>query len=222
MELSQELRELRDDLFGIGLDDSASREIKISFLNKDMKSIISFGFESPTYEEDVVKGIEEISKKILVENGALADDKTIEKLKVFGVHFSEDLDTNKFNQISRFSESLVNYGSNEPGKEHLKYTFKTLSQIAEWSLAGQGLESIEVSVLQKKEWETIYSYEFKKIYGSAGISGISGISGTVGLTGMSGISGIGITGSVDATSKIITYPVEQEDSSILSSYLFTQ
>lgn len=106
MELSQELRDLRDDLFGIGLDDSASREIKISFLNKEMKCIIS-SFESPTFEEDVVKGIEEICKKILVENGSLTNDKTIEKLKGFGVHFSEDLDTNNFNQVKDFLNPLL-------------------------------------------------------------------------------------------------------------------
>lgn len=201
MELSQELRELRDDLFGIGLDDSASREICVSIKDKDNNEKISFRFESPTYESDVVKAIRDICEKIVNEaEDAVApfiDWATPERLRGFGIHIGEYLNNSYIiSSIHSFFKAVVNSSS--------EYTFKNLSSTAEWSLKDMGsngkLTSIEVSVLQKNEWETIYSYEFKLIFGSFGISGSSGVAGVSGF--------VGATGTFSET---ITYTSEVEE-----------
>jgi hypothetical protein len=188
MELTEELRGLRDDLFGLGLDDSASREVKVSVKDKDNNEKISFVFESPTYERDVVRSIIDICEKIVDEDededavAPFINWATSERLKVFGIHIEEDLNnSSNRNSILSFFKAMVNNGG--------EHTFKKLSATAEWSLGFNGsreLSSIEVSVLQKNEWETIYSYEFKLIFGSSGISGVSGLVGVSGKTGVSG------------------------------------
>ena len=187
MELSEELRELRDDLFGIGLDDSASREIKLTVTNKDSEGVIIFEFQSPTYEEKVVEKIIEILLQIKETNFHMFPSPTIERsgvdlLKKFGVRVNGGLDG-----VTKSIFTLSNAISSKfSGLGQDKYSFKNLSVTLETFLPVWNLEGFIVEVLQKGEWEKICSYEFKVISGPTGSSGYIGLTGVTGSAGIAG------------------------------------
>jgi hypothetical protein len=198
MELSEELRELRDDLFGIGLDDSASREIKLTVISTNSEGVVVFEFKSPTYEENVVEKLVGILLQIKETNFHMLPSPTIERsgvdlLKKFGVHVNGDWD-GVTKSIFTLSSAI---SSKFSGLGHDEYSFKNLSVTLEAFLPVWNLRGFIVEILQKGEWEKIYSYEFKTIFGSTGLSGTTGVTGSAGISGV--ISSGGIAGGTVPT-----------------------
>jgi hypothetical protein len=183
MEITEDLRELRDDLFGIGLEDSASREVRIFFKSrKNGESEITFEFLSPTAESSIVKSFLEILLKVKESGFHQLPKETQERsgpdfLKKCGVYV----------ESGRFAPHIFSLANPISIDQNDVFDFKSLIETIETSLPFWEIEGFDVGVIQKNELQILHTFKLKQV--NLGSSGVAGISGSVGVSGTSGMIG---------------------------------
>jgi len=205
MDITEDLRELRDDLFGIGLEDSASREVRIFFKSrKTNETEITFEFLSPTAESSIVKSFLEILLKVKESDFKQLPIETQEwsgpdLLKKCGVYV----------ESGRFAPHIFSLANSVSIDQNDVFDFKRLTEIIETSLPFWEIEGFDVGVIQKNELQILHTFKLKQV--NLGSSGVAGISGSVGVSGTAPIIR-GTSGTGNSThEEIITYTSQIEE-----------